>query len=333
MSNLPTSIHISEEGPREGFQSERRPIPTARKVELIEALAETGVPEINCASFVSRRLVPQMSDAEQVAALIRRREGVRYTGLWLSVNGFDRAMATALDLKGLLFLSASDQFGLRNNQQSRDAMRQAQRDLLDAYDRAGVPVSTAYVFTAFGCNYEGDMSIGTVVSTVGELVALLEHGAQCRNQPPVVVLADTVGWADPVAVERVVGALRDRWPDLRLGLHLHDTRGLGIANAMAGLRLGVSHFESSCGGLGGCPFAGHSGAAGNIATDELVQLCDEMGIETGIDLDRLVDCTHLAEEIVGHPLPSKLTRSGSIASRRRSVARILGHGETRTEAP
>lgn len=318
MADLPKAVFISEEGPREGFQSEPKAIPTPRKVEFIEALAETGVGEINCASFVNRRLVPQMADAEQVAATIRRRVGVRYTGLWLSVNGFERAQATALDRKGLLFLSASEQFGLRNNHQSREEMRQTQRSLLESYQRASVPVSVAYVFTAFGCNYMGDVPVDTVVSTIGDLVALLESSGQ-PGTGPVMVLADTVGWANPASVETVVGAVREKWPDLSLGLHLHDTRGLGIANAAAGLRLGVSHFESSCGGLGGCPFAGNDGAAGNIATDELVQLCEELGIETGIDLDRLVECTRLAENIVGHPLPSKLSRSGSIAKRRRAA--------------
>lgn len=318
MPDLPNAVFISEEGPREGFQSEPRSVPTHRKVELIEALAETGVPEINCASFVNRRLVPQMADSEAVVASIRRREGTRYTGLWLSLTGFDRAMSTSIDRKGLIFLSASEQFGLRNNNQTREQMRGTQRSLIEAYGRAGVPVSVAYVFTAFGCNFEGDVPVAAVASSVRDLIELV--GESQPDSQPVIVLADTVGWAHPGSVERVIGSLRDEWPDFEFGLHLHDTRGLGIANAAAGLRLGVSHFEASCGGLGGCPFAGNRGAAGNIATEELVQLCHEMGVETGIDLDRLIHCARLAEEIVGHALPSKLARSGSIEGRRNSAA-------------
>lgn len=319
MPDLPRAVFISEEAPREGFQSEQQGVPTHRKVQFVEALAETGVPEINCASFVNRRLVPQMADAEHVFEAIRRREGTRYTGLWLNLAGFDRAMSTVMDRRGLVFLSASEQFGLRNNNQTREQMRQTQRSLIEAYEHARIPVLVAYVFTAFGCNYQGDIGVTTVISTVRDLIELV--GQSQPGSWPVIVLADTVGWAHPGSVEQLVGSLRDEWPDMELGLHLHDTRGLGIANAAAGLRLGVSHFESSCGGLGGCPFAGNRGAAGNIATEELVQLCHEMGVETGIDLDRLVDCAKLAEEIVGHPLPSKLYKSGSIDQKRRSIVR------------
>ncbi len=311
MSDLPKAVFIGEEGPREGFQSEPQTVATHNKIEFIEALAETGIREINCVSFVNRRLVPQMADAEEVIAGIKRKEGTRYTGLWLSLSGFDRALSTSVDRKGIIFLSASEQFGLRNNNQDRSEMLRTQRSLVEAYDRAQLPVSTAYVFTAFGCNYEGDVPVAAVVAAVGDLIALVGI-----NRQPVIVLADTVGWAAPAAIERVVGAVREKWPSMNLGLHLHDTRGLGIANAAAGLRLGVAHFESSCGGLGGCPFAGNRGAAGNIATDELVQLCHEMGVRTGIDLEKMIDCAKMAEEIVGRPLPSKLTKSGSIASRR-----------------
>src|SRR3546814_10736740 len=133
-------------------------------------------------------------------------------------------------------------------------------------------------------------------------------------------LADTMGWATPARIERVVGTVRARWPELRLTLHLHDTRGLGIANAHAGLRMGVASYDSAVGGLGGCPFAAHKGAPGNIATEELVLLCEEMGIATGIDLDALIEVGHLAERIVGHPLPSAALRGGSLGSFRARAA-------------
>jgi len=258
-----------------------------------------------------------------VAAGIARRSGVRYTGTWLNLAGFERARATPLDLEPILFLSASEAFGISNSNKNRADSLAEQRAFLEAYREAGLAPNLGYVFTAFGCAIEGDVAPATVVQAVAELFDLT-HGLS----RPRIVLCDTVGWATPLTVERVIGALRERWPDMALGLHLHDTRGLGIANAMAGLRLGVDRFDSSCGGLGGCPFAGNAAAAGNIATDELVQMCEEMGVATGIDLDRMIDCVALAESIVGHPLPSKVAKAGSLAARRRSQAARRAAGAT-----
>jgi hydroxymethylglutaryl-CoA lyase len=135
-----------------------------------------------------------------------------------------------------------------------------------------------------------------------------------------VSLADTVGWATPLAIERGIGAVREAWPDIEVKLHLHDTRGTGIANAYAGLRMGVARFDSSCGGLGGCPFAGHKGASGNVSTEDLVFMCHEMGIETGIDLEALIECARLAEEVVGHPVPGKVMRGGTLNKVRQKAA-------------
>jgi len=315
MSDLPKSVFICEEGPREGFQSEARIISTADKIRFIDALAATGVREVNCVSFVNPKRVPQMADAEAVAAGLRKRPGVHYTGTVLNLAGLERARATQLDLEPVLFLSASETFGIRNSNKDRGAALAEQRDFLAAYRALGLTPAAGYIFTAFGCAYEGDVDPAVVVQAVRDLLAIMDG-----LPVPEIVLCDTVGWATPLAVERLIGALRDRWPELRVGLHLHDTRGLGIANAMAGLRLGVEHFDASCGGLGGCPFAGNSAAAGNIATEELVQMCEEMGIDTGIDLDALIDCVALAEELVGHPLPSKVAKAGSIGARRRRNA-------------
>jgi len=316
MSDLPQSIHIHEEAPREGFQSEAQFVPTSEKVRLIEALAETGLSAIDCVSFVHPKRVPQMADAELVATAIRRKPGVRYEGTWLNVQGFERARACGIDLAGMLFLSASEQFGQRNNNLDRAGMLREQHALLAAAQAQQVAISKVYVFTAFGCNYEGDASLQTVEQSVASLLALVRD----QDSQPVVFLADTVGWADPLLIKRTLGRLRDRWPNQAFGLHLHDTRGLGIANAMAGLEMGVAFFDSSVGGLGGCPFAGNAAAAGNIATEELVQLCEASGIATGVDLDALIECAALAESIVGHALPSKVAKVGSMAARRRRIA-------------
>lgn len=317
LSDLPARISIFEEGPREGFQSEPPTIATSDKIRLIEALSETGLGEIACCSFVDPKRLPQMADAERIAAGITRKPGVKYRGLWLNEQGFERAIATNLDLRPLVCASASATFSERNNRRSPEGMLEEQRRLLRRYREAGLPLAAAYLFTAFGCNYEGDVPIATVLERLDALLALCTEEGESVD---LVVLCDTVGAANPLLVQRVVGAVRARWPDLCVGLHLHDTRGTGIANAIAGMSLGVRHFDASSAGLGGCPFAGNRAAAGNIATEDLVFVCHEMGIETGIDLDALIEAARLAEAIVGHPLPGRTMKAGTLA-RYRSGAR------------
>ena len=309
MPDLPRHVHIHEEGPREGFQIEPGPIATADKVRLIEALAATGLDEVECVSFVDPRRVPGMADAEEVARAIRRREGVRYTGLWLNLRGLQRARAAGLDVNGTLGLSASETFSVRNNGKDTEGLLAAMRETVDYLIEHDIPISSGIVMTAFGCNLEGAIPVQRVVEQAGRLIALA--GEYCLKLP-VLRLADTVGWANPNAIAAVVGAVRERWPEQRIGLHLHDTRGTAMANALMGLQMGVDSFDSACAGLGGCPFAGHKGAAGNICTEDLAFMCEEMGIATGLDLDALVEAARMAESIVGHPLPGKLMHGGTL---------------------
>lgn len=309
MTDIPTRIDILEEGPREGFQSEPPGIATADKLRLIAALADTGLREITCASFVNPKVLPQMADAAEIAHGLPRRDDVSFGALWLTKSGFQRARDTAFTLRPVISGSASDTFLLKNNNRTPEAGLEDQRAMRGLYDEAGLGPSPVYVFTAFGCNYEGAVPVGKVVQTADRLVALLTEAGQAPSE---ICLCDTIGAANPALVRRVVGAVRDRWPDVPVALHLHDTRGLGLANAMAGLDLGVARFDSSIGGLGGCPFAGSKAAAGNIATEELVFLCEELGIETGVDLERAIEAARLAEEIVGHPLPSRVMKAGSL---------------------
>ncbi len=309
MSDLPRRVQLHEEGPREGFQIEPGPIATEDKVRFIEALAQTGLHEVQCVSFVDPRRVPGMADAEAVAQAIRRRAGVRYTGLWLNLRGMQRAMKTQLDIAGTVGLSASDAFSMRNNGKDTEAMLDEQRRTIAFCVDEGIAIRSGIVTTAFGCNLEGAIAPARVVERVAQLMALLdEHGVSL----PLLRLADTVGWANPNAIAAVVGSVRERWPSLRLGLHLHDTRGTAMANALMGLQFGIDVFDSACAGLGGCPFAGHKGAAGNICTEDLAFMCEEMGIDTGVDLDALVECARMAETLVGHPLPGKLMRGGTL---------------------
>lgn len=293
-------------------------IDTAQKVRFIEALAQTGVQEVQCVSFVSPQRVPGMADAEAVAAGIRRRPGVRYTGIWLNLQGLERALRTSLDVQASLKICASDAFSISNIGIANEESLKRQRRVIEYCLARGVPITSAVVMTAFGCNLEGDVTATRVVECVAQVMALAgEYGVRI----PLIRLADTVGWAHPNKVAMVVGRVRERWPEVRINLHLHDTRGLAVANALMGLSLGVDSFDASCGGLGGCPFAGHAGAAGNICTEELVFLCEEMGIGTGIDLDAMLECARMAEHIVGHPLPSKLLRGGSLRRWRAGAVR------------
>lgn len=311
MSDIPKRIHVTEEGPREGFQFEKNLVPTARKIELIDALSETGVHHIQIVSFVNPRAVPQMADADDVVRGFKKKDGVDYTALWLNRQGFERALGSGrLHTDGYLALTASETFLFRNQKRTMDDNIIAQREMAALYKEKGVPIERVSVMAAFGCNFEGPIPTSRVVALVGELLAI---GRDQGQKVKVVNLSDTMGWATPRTIQDVVGAVRNRYPDVEMSLHLHDTRGMGVANAFAGLQLGVTHFDSCVGGLGGCPFAGNRAAAGNICTEDLLFMCRDMGIETGVDVDHMVEVAKLAEDIVGHPLPGAVMNGGTLS--------------------
>lgn len=306
--HLPSSVILQEEGPREGFQSEGH-IAVEDKLRLIEALAETGLSIINCVSFVDVRRVPQMADAEAVAAGIRRRSGVRYSGMWLNIKGFDRALASGLDLVPNVFASVSDTFARNNNGRSSEELIRSQGAMIERYRMAGLTLRAAHIFTAFGCPYEGIVEPQRCIDVLAQLLTVCaEHGAN----PEVVYLCDTVGAANPLSVTRTIDLARNRWPSLEFALHLHDTRGMGLSNVLAALQLGVRRFDSSIAGLGGCPFSGNTSTAGNVCTEDVALMCEEMGISTGLDLDRMKEAARMAEQIVGHSLPGKFMKAGRI---------------------
>ena len=311
MSDLPAAVHITEEGPREGFQIEKGPIATANKIALIDALSQTGIDRIQIVSFVNPKNVPGMADAENVVRGITPRPGVAYTALWLNEKGFQRALkfSDRLTNTGTIQLSASEKFSIRNQNRTAAQQLAGQHAIVDMYKASGVPVERGSIMAAFGCNFEGDIPMSRLLTLTEQILEVArEHGVTLRY----LTLADTMAWATPLAVKHAVGALRERWPELDVALHLHDTRGMAIANAYAGLEMGVTRFDSSVAGLGGCPFAGHQGAAGNISTEDLVFMCDELGIRTGIDLDALIECAKVAETIVGHPLPGSVMKGGTL---------------------
>ena len=316
MSDFPSTVEIHEEGPREGFQIEPGPISTLDKVKLIDALSKTGLKHIQACSFVNPRLVPGWADAEKVVESFDAHEDVEYTGLYFNGNGLDRALAfkDKLTISGSISLTASEGFTKKNlNRSHAENMAAMERHAISHLE-LGIPVNRIGVMAAFGCNYQGDISPETVIKT-------LEDGMQIAAQTGAEItlfsLADTMGWAAPHRIERVVGEVRNVWPDMNISLHLHDTRGLAIANAYSALKMGIRQFDSTVGGLGGCPFAGQPKAAGNICTEELVLLCEELGIATGVDLDQLIDVGRLAEDIVGHQLPGELIHAGSLDAFRR----------------
>ncbi len=317
MSDLPKSVRINEEGPREGFQFEKGPIATACKIELIDSLSRTGLKQIQTVSFVPPKNVPGMADADEVVKGFTRAPGVSYTGLWLNDKGLARALASGkLDVKGTLSLTASEKFLLRNQKRTLAENLEAQHAMVKMYQQYKVPVERAGLMAAFGCNFEGDIPIAHILDMIQQM---LDIAAQYQFDLKVVSLADTMAWATPLSIKRVVGAVRDKYPQLQISLHLHDTRGMGIANAYAGMEMGVAIYDAAVAGLGGCPFAAHRGAAGNVCTEDLVFMCEEMGIATGIDLEKLIESALLAEEVVGHPLPGCVMKGGTLDRLRQKI--------------
>ena len=271
------------------------------------------------AGIRNRRQPKSHADAEAVVAGFKARPGIDYTALWFNAHGLERALAfrDKLTMHGAISLTASEAFTRKNLNRSHAENVAAMRKQTALHLAKGIPVDRIGVMAAFGCNYQGDISPAQVIQTLEDGLAI---AAEAGTIITLFSLADTMGWATPARIERVLGEVRSRWPDKRLALHLHDTRGLAVANAHAGLRLGVNRFDSTVGGLGGCPFAGQKGAAGNICTEELVLLCEEMGIKTGVDLDKLIEVGRMAEAIVGHQLPSELIHAGSLDAFRRKAA-------------
>ena len=316
MSDFPSTVEIHEEGPREGFQIEPGPISTVDKVKLIDALSKTGLKHIQACSFVNPRLVPGWADAEKVVESFIAHEDIEYTGLYFNGNGLDRALAfkNKLTISGSISLTASEGFTKKNLNRTHDENMAAMKRHVMSHLELGIPVNRIGVMAAFGCNYQGDISPETVIKTLDDGMQI---AAQTGAEITLFSLADTMGWAAPHRIERVVGEVRNVWPNMNISLHLHDTRGLAIANAYSALKMGIRQFDSTVGGLGGCPFAGQPKAAGNICTEELVLLCEELGIATGVDLDQLIEVGRLAEDIVGHQLPGELIHAGSLDAFRR----------------
>lgn len=318
MWDYPKKVRINEVGPREGVQFEKTFIPTEKKVQLVDALSETGLPCIEVTSFVSPKWVPQMADAEDVSRGFKKAPGVQYTALFLNLKGLERAAAIGrYELEGLLPVIATDTFSQKNTNKTIAETLAGLGEWIRKYEELGIPVLGGSISAAFGCNYEGEVPPDKVVGLAADIEKVLkEHGYALKH----LSVADTMGWGNPQHVQTLVGKLRERWPDLHIRLHLHDTRGPGLANVLAAIQMGVADFDTSVGALGGCPFGGHKAAAGNVCTEDVVFMCQEMGLETGVDLDKLIECANQAESIFGHELRGKVMKAGSLGKFRRAGA-------------
>jgi hydroxymethylglutaryl-CoA lyase len=296
MKGLPERVTIVEVGPRDGLQNEKAVVPTAQKIAFVDQLTAAGHQAIEVSAFVSPKGVPQMGDATEVFAGITRKAGVRYAALVPNRAGLDRALAAGVrDVA--IFAAASETFSRKNINQSVDESFAVYRQVTDAAMQAGLRVR-AYLSTSFGCPFEGPVAIERVIELTERLLHLGAYE---------VAVSDTIGVAHPGQVSRLLDELLARVPVAHIALHFHDTRGTALANVLASLQHGVTTFDSSAGGLGGCPYA--PGAAGNLATEDLVYMLDGLGITSGVSLDGVMRASRAIEDAVGHPLPSRYVRA------------------------
>ena len=297
--NLPEHVSVVEVGPRDGFQMESTFIPTDLKIQSIDRLSASGLRDIEAVSFVHPRVIPQMRDARDVMAGITRFPGVRYWALVPNLKGAELALAS--DVLGVHFvICATETYNQKNVGLSTAESLEQLRQIVQLCE-GSVPVAATLAAT-FGCPFEGRVPDDV----------LLDHAKRLVNTGiDQLGIADSAGLGDPALVRRIVRRIRTRWPDLSLRLHLHDTRGLGMANAWVGLEEGIDRFDTSFGGLGGCPVM--EGASGNLATEDFLNLCCETGIETDVDLDVVVDLSRTLQAFLGRELESRLLRSGTRA--------------------
>ncbi|QOC95046.1 hydroxymethylglutaryl-CoA lyase [Micromonospora craniellae] len=293
---MPKSVSIREVGPRDGLQNED-PIPTEAKVRLLDALSRTGVRRIEAVSFVHPRAIPQMADADEVWQRAAKVDGVRYSALVPNSKGAQRALAAGFTEIEVV-VSASDTHNRRNVNRGTDESLDDIAELIDLLHQAGA-TAEVIIATSFGCPYEGDVDPARVAAIVDRAV---------RDGADRVAFGDTTGMGTPRRVRGLITAVRDRDADIPVLLHFHNTRGTALANLLTALELGVTEFDASVGGLGGCPYA--PGASGNLATEEAVHMLHDMGIDTDIDLDALIEVAELAEELTGRRLPSGVLRAG-----------------------
>jgi hydroxymethylglutaryl-CoA lyase len=301
MAELPSKVRIREVGPRDGFQNEPETITTADKVRLIDLLSASGLERMEVTSFVRPDVIPQLSDAEEVLRGVRRREGVAFSVLIPNERGLERALELRDRFDEIsVFLSASETHNRENvNRSIEESMAGLERTLATAR-QAGLRCE-GVISVSFGCPYEGEVPPERVFAIAERLAA-----AGCEE----VGFGDTNGMANPRQVREFFAAARERFDGVELTAHFHNTRGQGLANVLAGLQEGIDSFESSFGELGGCPVP--PGSTGNVSSEDVVSMLHEMGIETGVDLPRLIEASRAAQEVLGRPLGAHVLRAGPV---------------------
>jgi hydroxymethylglutaryl-CoA lyase len=301
MTNLPSTVRIREVGPRDGFQNEPEVIATADKVRLIGMLAASGLRRIEVTSFVRADVIPQLADAEEVLAAVERPEGVAYSVLIPNERGLDRALAQRERFDEVnLFLSASETHNRKNvNRSIAESLEGLERTIARAREQ-GLRCE-GVISVAFGCPYEGEVPPERVFELAERLV-----GAGCEE----IAFGDTTGMANPRQVGEFFDAAHERLAGVELTAHFHNTRGQGLANVLAALEQGVDSFESAFGELGGCPVP--PGSTGNISTEDLVSMLEEMGVATGVELPALIEASRAAQETLGRPLGAHVLRAGPV---------------------
>jgi hydroxymethylglutaryl-CoA lyase len=297
MNDLPTSVKVKEVGPRDGLQAEEAILSTEDKVRLIDCLADAGLREIETSSFVHPKAIPPLSDAEDVFANLERRSGVVYSAIVPNEKGAERAVEAGAD-EIQVFLAVTEGYNQNNVGMSVEESLEQSSRIAEIARRFDTPF-VAVLSVAFGCPYEGPVDQERVLELSGRLIEL---GAE------EITYGDTTGMAYPTQVHELSQAYRERYPETPLRMHFHDTRGMGLANVLGALEAGVDRIDSSVGGLGGSPYA--AGATGNISTEDLVHMLHEMGIETGVDLEAVIGCAQLLEELLKRELPGQVMKAG-----------------------
>ncbi len=295
---VPESVTVVEVGPRDGFQVEQKLIPTELKIQVINELADAGVRKIEATSFVSPKMVPQLADAAEVMAGVTRRPGVRFTALVPNLKGAERALEAGADGVRLV-VTSTETYNRKNVGMSVEQSLGVCREILHRVHGSSMSVE-AVIALAFGCPFEGPVSEERVVELAHRFV---EMGIRELS------IADSVGLANPAQVQRTMARLRDELDGVELSMHLHDTRGLGLANALAAMQVGIGIFDSSIGGLGGCPVL--SNGAGNIATEDLVNMCEEMRVATGVDIAAVQRTSKRLREFLDRQLASRVLDAGT----------------------
>ena len=294
---IPTTVEVTEVGPRDGLQAEPEFVATGQKIRLINNLIDAGVPRIEFSSFVSPRAVPQLTDVVEVFEGINRSSSTVLAALVPNVKGAVRAAETGID-EIIVFLSASESHNLKNVNRTVDESLVGFEEVARIAAKSNIPVQ-GVIATAFGCPFEGDVPVEQLGGIAKRFQELGFKGLG---------LGDTTGMATPPIVKHAVRYLHSEIPELPISLHFHNTRGLGLVNVIAGLNEGIDQFDASFGGIGGCPFAPK--ATGNICTEDLVYMLHEMNIDTGIDLQALMAIANQVESIVGHDLPGQVMKAG-----------------------